>query len=340
MAIIIVVLISVFFLLGFFSIYVRQCGGANDSMDALTAAAVAVGGRSRMPRGLDSAVLETFPTLVYSEVKEHKIGKGALECAICLNEFEDDETIRLLPKCDHVFHQECIDAWLATHVTCPVCRTNYAKESANPPVGIDAANIAHAPSEAAAATPVEDHVNVSVDEELERKEEIRELARIASRVRGNGSRRPKRLPRSHSTGHSMVHEAHDRYTLRLPDNVRKEIIAAGMMQRAKSFAVTGSVGGCSRKISRGIGEASSRRGRTIQLGRSDRWPSFFLRSLSAKIPAWGPSRKGEEGTTVKGGSSKSGKDWFGSREGSGGSGSQGNPNSEPAESSIAAMNRV
>ncbi|KAL6345302.1 hypothetical protein AAG906_015785 [Vitis piasezkii] len=75
-------------------------------------------------RGLNSSDIERFPTFVYSAVKAHKIRKEGLECAVCLNEFEDDETLRLLPKCNHVFHSDCIDLWLAFHVTCPVCRAN------------------------------------------------------------------------------------------------------------------------------------------------------------------------------------------------------------------------
>ncbi|KAF9614715.1 hypothetical protein IFM89_020126 [Coptis chinensis] len=57
-------------------------------------------------------------------VKGLKIGKELLECDVCLNEFEEDETLRLLPQCNHVFHPECIDAWLTSHTTFPVCRAN------------------------------------------------------------------------------------------------------------------------------------------------------------------------------------------------------------------------
>ncbi|KAK0584141.1 hypothetical protein LWI29_008252 [Acer saccharum] len=45
-------------------------------------------------------------------------------CSICLREFEDGEDIRILPKCKHQFHIDCIDSWLYSHSTCPLCRTN------------------------------------------------------------------------------------------------------------------------------------------------------------------------------------------------------------------------
>lgn len=45
------------------------------------------------------------------------------------NEFEDEQTLRLIPKCNHVFHLECIGAWLDSHVTCPVCRANLVEQA-------------------------------------------------------------------------------------------------------------------------------------------------------------------------------------------------------------------
>ncbi|PKA56133.1 E3 ubiquitin-protein ligase ATL6 [Apostasia shenzhenica] len=341
MAIVIVVLISAFFFLGFFSIYIRQCGGDRTDM----ANATAIAGRSRRQRGLDPEILETFPKLVYSEVKELKIGKGALECAICLNEFEDDDVLRLLPKCSHVFHQDCIDAWLATHITCPVCRANLA-DGADAPVGDSAGNEgASDEPRAPDLTPATEDVVISVEED-ERKDEIADLARIASRRRGNGSRRPRRLTRSHSTGHSMGQQGRDleRYTLRLPESVRKEIIAAGMLQRARSVAARGGGEGSSRRVSRWIGEGSSRMSRSVRLGRSDRWPSFFVRSLSSKIPAWGGWRKGDDGS-VKGDGSVRGK--FGAvmspfecLGAGGGAAAKSTANGDVDDSSTAVLNRV
>lgn len=46
-----------------------------------------------------------------------------MECAICLNEFKEKEAVKEIPFCKHVFHPECIDRWLSSHLTCPVCRS-------------------------------------------------------------------------------------------------------------------------------------------------------------------------------------------------------------------------
>ncbi|KAL6888996.1 hypothetical protein ACP4OV_010022 [Aristida adscensionis] len=50
-------------------------------------------------------------------------GGAAVDCAVCLGEVDDGETVRRLPACRHVFHRECIDMWLRAHATCPVCRS-------------------------------------------------------------------------------------------------------------------------------------------------------------------------------------------------------------------------
>ncbi|CAI5471906.1 unnamed protein product [Closterium sp. Yama58-4] len=46
------------------------------------------------------------------------------ECTVCLSDFNEGELIRFLWPCEHQFHVTCIDHWLATKTTCPVCRTD------------------------------------------------------------------------------------------------------------------------------------------------------------------------------------------------------------------------
>ena len=46
------------------------------------------------------------------------------ECVVCLAEYEDKEIVRRLPHCSHWFHAACIDQWLTSRATCPLCRTS------------------------------------------------------------------------------------------------------------------------------------------------------------------------------------------------------------------------
>lgn len=71
--------------------------------------------------GLDESVINSITVCKY------KRGEGLIEgteCSVCLNEFHEDEDLRLLPKCSHAFHLPCIDTWLRSHVNCPLCRAN------------------------------------------------------------------------------------------------------------------------------------------------------------------------------------------------------------------------
>ncbi|KAF9951316.1 hypothetical protein BGZ72_007151 [Mortierella alpina] len=51
-------------------------------------------------------------------------------CAICLGDYRPNETIRLLP-CQHHFHLECVDQWLLTDKSCPLCKHDIDKPLEN-----------------------------------------------------------------------------------------------------------------------------------------------------------------------------------------------------------------
>ncbi|KAL2535525.1 RING-H2 finger protein ATL64 [Forsythia ovata] len=73
------------------------------------------------PQGLDICVLKSLPTFIYASKNHHET---RLECAVCLSEFEDNETGRILNVCKHCFHVDCIDMWLQSHSDCPLCRSS------------------------------------------------------------------------------------------------------------------------------------------------------------------------------------------------------------------------
>lgn len=68
--------------------------------------------------GLEPCVLNSIPVVAFNP-DEFKDG---LECAVCLCEVCEGEKARILPKCSHGFHVECIDMWFQSHATCPLCR--------------------------------------------------------------------------------------------------------------------------------------------------------------------------------------------------------------------------
>ena len=72
--------------------------------------------------GLDQSVIDSLPMFKFSENDTQEEG-GTTDCAVCLSVLEEGEIARLLPNCKHTFHAECIDKWLGTHSTCPICRT-------------------------------------------------------------------------------------------------------------------------------------------------------------------------------------------------------------------------
>lgn len=76
-------------------------------------------------RGLDSFSIQMMPVTQFnkkSESDKEKQGDKSSECAICLGEYEDDEWVKTIPNCFHVFHESCIDTWFQTHSSCPLCR--------------------------------------------------------------------------------------------------------------------------------------------------------------------------------------------------------------------------
>lgn len=287
---VLVVVIGLFFSVGFLSVYLRHyawCLGINsvgrggDGGDAW---------RRQAARGLDPKLVDSFPTFLYSDVKGHRIGKGSLECAVCINEFRDDEILRLLPGCSHVFHLQCIGPWLASNATCPVCRANLEINSQR-----------YWPLD----TLAEQLQRQLSDDESEPSDQITQPVpphdviipicgspgpdvsiKSPAQERKDGSGRMGKLPRSHSTGHSLVGDC-ERFTLRLPEEVRNKLVNANL-------------GSLPAMISPRIGYRTRSVGCTGMGIKPDRWrfsvsPPFISRSCSA----WSPNSEGAtEGTNI------------------------------------------
>ncbi|KAK4279481.1 hypothetical protein QN277_011257 [Acacia crassicarpa] len=89
-------------------------------------------------RGLDDSTINTFPKLSYSEMKNSSYyniedPSNSSSCSICLADYKEDDMLRLLPDCGHLFHLLCVDPWLKVHNTCPICRTRTSSSSVKAP---------------------------------------------------------------------------------------------------------------------------------------------------------------------------------------------------------------
>lgn len=100
---------------------------------------VRLGERGAAPAsGLDAVAIAALGPVV--EHRPDRVLEGERECPVCLAEYLEKDKLRILDKCSHHFHQECIDAWLASNSSCPLCRTSLRQDKAAvpapPPAGL------------------------------------------------------------------------------------------------------------------------------------------------------------------------------------------------------------
>jgi len=86
----------------------------------------------RAKTGIGKMDLAALPARVYSTSSPLR----ALDCPICLSEFMEGEKVRVLPDCCHIFHGDCIDAWLISKPSCPSCRKSLLHVGLKKPVGV------------------------------------------------------------------------------------------------------------------------------------------------------------------------------------------------------------
>ncbi|CAN4128144.1 unnamed protein product [Withania somnifera] len=188
-------------------------------------------------QGLDPSIIKSFPTFTYSSVKDYRKEAYGLECAICLVEFDDDSLLRLVTSCNHVYHQDCIDLWLESHKTCPVCRANLdSPEVLKKRSQLTTINNNNVMRDINENESLEDSLSIVIQYDNnndDRKEEEEESVcdenskrASATLVRVELQNRGAKFSRSHSTGHSIdrARGAEDRFTLKLPEHVRATII--------------------------------------------------------------------------------------------------------------------
>ncbi|GAB4857846.1 hypothetical protein Ancab_015752 [Ancistrocladus abbreviatus] len=244
------ILLMLLFLMGIFSLYLCKCfmehvlSAANNTQ---TPNGTPVNPSATEPPGLDPTIINSFPTFPYNTVKEYRREKYGLECAICLCEFDDHDLLRLLTRCCHVFHQECIDLWLESHRSCPVCRRSLDDVESTTVEKLSERESAPQASNSVHGT--DDNTRGSVDDTFSIVMIKDDEEEVHGGVGGSGllPQHPLddegKFTRSHSTGHSIMRtsptaaeteekgsreedvvvQVEDRYTLRLPEHIKEAL---------------------------------------------------------------------------------------------------------------------
>ncbi|KAL5973714.1 hypothetical protein ACLOJK_030370 [Asimina triloba] len=78
--------------------------------------------RHAAPSDLGQALVDSLPSFSFDSIAAFQ-KSSAPDCAVCLSRFESGDQLRFLPACCHAFHARCIDVWLASNRTCPLCRS-------------------------------------------------------------------------------------------------------------------------------------------------------------------------------------------------------------------------
>ncbi|KAL8048149.1 hypothetical protein ABFX02_07G044900 [Erythranthe guttata] len=92
-------------------------------------------------RGLTESAIRSIPVFKFKKKAASIINNNnnnaamikttTCDCAVCLNEFQEDEKLRIIPNCGHLFHIDCIDVWLQNNANCPLCRTSISSNYTN-----------------------------------------------------------------------------------------------------------------------------------------------------------------------------------------------------------------
>ncbi|VDN04526.1 unnamed protein product [Thelazia callipaeda] len=110
---------------------------------------------SRMPpRGISRSEIDKLGSFRLSDTT---LVKEKL-CVICQCDFEKRDLIRELP-CSHHFHLKCVDKWLRSNRSCPICRKNAVPDETN--MNLEALAVAsrYSPTVSQFARSVEDGVS-------------------------------------------------------------------------------------------------------------------------------------------------------------------------------------
>jgi E3 ubiquitin-protein ligase ATL6/9/15/31/42/55 len=115
-AIVVGIFTMIFSLTFLLLMYAKFCHPSSSASSPLPATAAVA---PQQQQGVAKPVIESLPFFRFATLRGARQG---MDCAVCLAPFEDTDHLRLLPRCRHAFHLGCVDRWLESNASCPLCR--------------------------------------------------------------------------------------------------------------------------------------------------------------------------------------------------------------------------
>ncbi|CAF2098799.1 unnamed protein product [Brassica rapa] len=98
----------------FYIIYLR-CSRADLSSLGMRTTFLVENSISTAVLGLRKELREILPIVVCFSAMDSL-------CSVCLGDYQADDKLQQILSGGHTFHMDCIDLWLTSHSTCPLCR--------------------------------------------------------------------------------------------------------------------------------------------------------------------------------------------------------------------------
>ncbi|CAN6327050.1 unnamed protein product [Urochloa humidicola] len=124
-AIVVGIFTMIFSLTFLLLMYAKFCHSSSSPLPTAIPTAAAANGAAAAAAtappqaGVPKPVIEALPFFRFATLRGARQG---MECSVCLARFDDADHLRLLPRCRHAFHLACVDRWLESNASCPLCR--------------------------------------------------------------------------------------------------------------------------------------------------------------------------------------------------------------------------
>ncbi|KAG2312355.1 hypothetical protein Bca52824_023912 [Brassica carinata] len=145
---------------------------------------------SKAELGLSKELREMLPIVIFKE----SFSINDSQCSVCLGDYQANDKLQQIPPCGHTFHMDCIDLWLTSHTTCPLCRLSLIPKSSldhsqQNPETVSSISISNSDGGGASAQPESQSVSEIVSHIDDGQEGVNDCTEVSEEAQENDQNR-------------------------------------------------------------------------------------------------------------------------------------------------------